>query len=194
MVTMASAPESRSTALSEELSSVVDAALLDARRHHQSRWPGLLWPRAIVIRAPARLPRFGALIWLNILFVDRRLEAAPKDVVSAIVAHEYGHVARGHAAAGLAVVFAVLVLMVTPPGSAVSRLAAVGVAALYLAIVAGLVWLRRPAREFEADSFGAAVVGRDAIVDALNWIAAWSGQGWTPALAKRRAELMSRPI
>ncbi len=193
MFTMASAPEIRSAALSKELSSVVDAALLDAMRHHQSRWPGLLWPRAIVVRPPSRLPRFGALIWLNLLFVDRRLETAPKAVVSAIVAHEYGHVSRGHAAIGLAVVVGVLFLMITPSGSAVSRAAAGDVAALYLAIAAGLVWLRRPARELEADAFGATVVGRDAIVDALNWIAAWTGQGWTPALVRRRTELMSRP-
>lgn len=177
--------------MSEELSSIVDAALLDARRHHQSRWPGLLWPRAIVIRPPARLPRFGALIWLNMLIVDKRLEAAPKAVVAAIVAHEYGHVARGHATAGLAVVFALLLLMMRPPTSSASTHMIITVAALYLAIGLGLLWLRGPQRELEADDFAAAVVDGPTMISALGWIASWTGQGWSASLLNRRTHLAS---
>ena len=140
---------------------------------------------------PRRLPKFSAVIWLGIIFVDGRLEGAPKNTVRAIIAHEFGHVACGHALVALLIVAAAIATMILPV--AASTLAALLMLAIYIALVAGLIWLQRPRREFEADAFGAQLVGRSEIADALAWTAHWSGRGWTPPLLRRRAKLMCRP-
>lgn len=155
------------------------------------RWPGLLLNIPVVVPAaalPRWLPKFSACVWLGMIFVDGRLEGAPTRTVEAVIAHEFGHVARGHALVALCVAMAALLLVIVPVP--VSPLAALCVAGTYILLAAGLLWLRRPIREFEADAFGAKLVGSSEIVDALAWVSNWSGRGWTPTLLARRKALL----
>lgn len=68
-------------------------------------WGRFVWPRLVVLpRSFARFRRVtgGACVWWFWVVADPALADAPVDARRFVLAHEWGHVARGHAARLLA--------------------------------------------------------------------------------------------
>ncbi|WP_017161546.1 M48 family metalloprotease [Xanthomonas phaseoli] len=139
----------------------------DAIRHQvRSRWTWLASPRLVVLPNRVMSLYGGAAVMYRWTCISPRLLAAPADVRRAILAHEWGHVVRGHtlattAAMALAVSSAFLPDRgVWPLVSAVEMLAA-GIC---------LLWALHLNREFEADEVAASVVGPAAAARGLRWV------------------------
>jgi len=140
-------------------------------------------PRLLIL--PKGLTRFygGALTWLRWICIGQdMLDDAPNDVARFVIAHEWGHVRRGHIFASVVIFIAALVTIWCPmtPKWAIFGWS-IGMVGLFT-----IVWVTRLEREFEADEEAAARVGRDSVRNGLLWLVDHRPGGLT---ADRRARL-----
>lgn len=164
----------------------LDAALNAARTSGSGRFDWLIRRHvSIVPRSIARrLPRFGAGVWFSFVFIDPRVIDAPGPAVRFLLAHEWGHVERGH----IPIAFLALILGLT-------RVAISGAPPTLLTAFADLLVLgvigyslfgkSSARRELEADAFAVKALGRTEAAEAFRWLVDWRGQGWSPALRQR---------
>lgn len=164
----------------------LDEALQAARKAGSGRFDWLIRQHVAVVpeRLAAYLPRFGAGVWFSIVFVDPRLLDAPASAVRFVMAHEWGHVERGH------IPFAFLALVVglsraTVDGAPPTLLTMIANLLVFAIIAYSIVGKGSKRRELEADAFAAEAVGRDQAAEGLRWLVNWRGQGWSPALRER---------
>lgn len=168
----------------------LDDALRSAREAGSRRFDWLIRRRVVIIPTPiARLlPRFAAGVCLSVVFVDPRLEGAPSPVIRFIMAHEWGHVDRGHIPCAFVALAAALsrVALASSPQSLGTQ-----IAELLILLVTGLMLFGKSVmrRELEADAFAAGVVGRAQAADSLAWLVEWRGKGWPRDLRKRQDAL-----
>jgi Zn-dependent protease with chaperone function len=158
-------------------------AYSEIRRQRPVAWGFLISPRLVVL--PNFLTRFygGAVTWLRWICVGRDLLAsAPDNVMRYIIAHEWGHVRRGHIFGTVIIFIAAIVTTVCPrtPQWAIFgwSIGMIGLGAI--------VWLTRLTREFEADDEAAQQVGINGVRNGLLWLVENRPGGLTP---DRRARL-----
>ena len=169
------------------------------RQRDGLRLGGLINPRLRVLPSWAGFMHrsFGAaFVCLSRVYVDRRVLAAPAEVRSYLLLHEWGHVVHRHTR--WSIVAAVLIgnmlfsecyahthnahdWMTAP-------IAILGLACACALFILGM-WMLSVTREFEADAYAASVIGPAATINGMAWVARWSGQGWTPSRKRRRAAL-----
>lgn len=154
------------------------------RRDRPIAWGRLASPRIVVI--PESMARFygGALTWVRWICVGAGLcAAAPDHVVRYVVAHEWGHVRKGHPAVALPILICAIITVVCPRTPQFALFGwGVGMLGLYL-----IVWATRLQREFEADDEAAQVVGNDGVREGLLWMVTHRAGGLNP---DRRARLV----
>ena len=166
---------------------------------HPLRLGGLLSPRLRV------LPPWGAFmhrsfgpafVFLNHIYVDRRILDAPAEVREYLLLHEWGHVVRRHNQVAILSAFLLpfvffpqaYVWLHWQPGADLAPIAGLGL--FCTCVQAGLsVWMMSDKRELEADAFAASIIGPAAVLNGIGWVATWSRQGWTAGRRKRRSAL-----
>jgi hypothetical protein len=140
---------------------------------------------------------FGAgFVFLSFIYVDRRVLDAPPEVRQYLLLHEWGHVVRRHnqvsmlAAVLLPCVFfpQVYIYLHRKPDPHLVPIAVFGLFCLCLQAVL-TVWMMSIMREIEADAYAASVIGPTAVLDGIEWVAAWSRKGLTISRRKRCAAL-----
>lgn len=159
--------------------------LLRARIVILPRWMGWLAPLT-----------GGAFIWWFWLVVDHRFPSAPSLVRRYILAHEWGHILRGHAVVlyfywvfAAPAVFAIWGLTSSPSGAAhISPLVLLGPLSLCLALLCSSL-IRSVRLEYEADAVAAEAVGPLDAPTAYQNAVAWSGRRWSPIDTRRLTAL-----
>ncbi len=151
-------------------------------------WSCFVWLRLIVLpRSFARFRRVtgGACVWWFWVVADPALADAPADARRFVLAHEWGHVARGHAARLLAfwtLCFPLGGILWT--GVQGTRYALLGPIAALFALWGSMVL--RPIRlEFAADRVAAELVGVQGGPQAILNLVEWAGQTWKPSHTRR---------
>ena len=164
----------------------LDAALNAARTAGSGRFDWLIRQHVSVVpqSLAKRLPRFGAGVWFSFVFIDPRVIDAPAPALRFLLAHEWGHVERGH----IPIAFLALVLglaRVAISGAPPTLLTAFA-DLLVLGIIGYSLFGKSSARrELEADAFAAEAMGRAEAAEAFRWLVDWRGRGWSPALRQR---------
>ncbi len=164
----------------------LDDALRSAREAGSRRFDWLIRRRVVIVPRPiARLlPRFAAGVCLSIVFIDPRLAGAPPPAIRYLMAHEWGHVDRGHIPCAFVALAAALsrVALASSPQSLGTN-----IAELLILLVTGLLLFGKSVirRELEADAFAAGIVGRAQAADSLAWLVEWRGKGWPRDLRTR---------
>lgn len=148
------------------------------RRARPGRLAWLASPRLYVM--PARFMRAfgGAAVMYRWTCIGPQVLHAPAPVRRALLAHEWGHVVRGHSLAAIAslVLLAAYIASPWPPVSI----------ALLAALAAPTLWITRPARELEADDEAVALVGAAELAAAIRWAMARHEPGKRSALLAQR--------
>lgn len=133
----------------------------DLRRRRPSRLAFLASPRLVIL--PDRLMRLygGAAVLYRWTCIGRGLLEAPPEIRTAMLAHEWGHVVRGHALfTTTALIALICYLTVTTTGTALCALLVIGTC---------LCWVTQSTRELEADDVAVELVGAGATADGLTW-------------------------
>ncbi len=164
--------------------------LATARRAGSGSFDWLVRRHVVIVPSSiaARLPKFAGAVFLSFVFVDPRLRAAPSGVVDYLMAHEWGHVDRGHIPCAFIALLAMMaqwLVSVEPRSTAMSALVLLS----WLVIIVALFGKSVMRREREADAFAAKVVGSIPAADSLAWLVVWRGKGWSPGLRKRWKDL-----
>ena len=162
------------------------AELAAIRAAHPVPWGRLVRPSLVVLPRWAGWLRGvtgGAFVWWAWICIDARLLEAPPAVRRYVLAHEWGHVARGHLLVGLGAFFLVLVLLAAALAPPALGWSFAGLAAS-LGLLGLVPWMGSIRRELEADAFAATVAPGTASA-ALRWLVAWSGTGWSAARRRR---------
>lgn len=151
-------------------------------RHRRPSVFGLLaWPTPIVL-SDRVMQRFGgAAVVYGFTFIGLAVAGAPEAIRGALLAHEWGHIARGHSFAALLSLVLLAACLASPPLQAL-------IVMCFLAMC--VLWLVHPSRELEADQVAEQLVGASNMVAALEWaVAHYAGGHAAPAVAKRIAIL-----
>lgn len=131
----------------------------------------------------------GGLTWQRWIVISPDVLDAPAAARRYLLAHEWGHVRRGHAAvlvavAGVAsVLVAAAVLSRFAPKSAL--LVAIAFAAMAFILVAAF-WVLHEDREFEADVEAARWKGASAALEGFDWMTGFVGPRNRASRARRR--------
>lgn len=141
----------------------------ELQRRRPSRLALLASKRVAVLPDWALRLYGGAAVLYRWTCVSRSMLDAPADIRRALLAHEWGHIARGHYLAALAALILLLAYITSP-----SRGGAL-IALLLLAPV--MLWLIHPRREDEADDVAVELVGVDQYHAALTWAVQRSAKG-----------------
>jgi len=126
-------------------------------------------PRLVILPDRFMRKRGGAAAVYFWLCLSPQILAAPPTVRKAIIAHEWGHIAEGHANAmtialiGLALYG--LITLLSPPGLLWPTINL----AILAVMAVGIAWALHRTREFEADAVAADAVGAAAVAEALRW-------------------------
>lgn len=131
---------------------------------------GVIAGSRLVILPDRFLARMGGAASIyGYVCVSPRMLAAPRDVRRAVLAHEWGHVVRGHCmATQVALVLTALYAGMTLFGPTGSAWALVNIAVL-ATVTALLLWALDSRREFEADQVAVRAVGASAVAQGLEW-------------------------
>ncbi|MDA8250477.1 MAG: M48 family metalloprotease [Rhodospirillales bacterium] len=155
-------------------------------------WGRFVWRRLIVL--PRSFARFrkvtgGACVWWFWVVADPALADAPADARRFVLAHEWGHVARGHAARLLAFwTLCFPLVWIIWMGVQGTRCALLGPIAALFALWGSMV-LRSIRLEFEADHVATEPVGVQGGPRAILTLVEWAGQTWKPSHTRRLAAL-----
>jgi Zn-dependent protease with chaperone function len=154
------------------------------RRRHPSAF-GLFARSRPIVMSDKAMKRFGgAAVIYGFTFVARGVVDAPESVRAALLAHEWGHIARGHSFATLLslVLLAAYIAAPSPPFAL----------AVLCLLAPCVLWQINPARELEADAVAVQLVGAANVADALEWaVARYAAGEPTPTITKRLAKISS---
>jgi len=151
---------------------------------------GALAPKLVFL--PTWWPgRSVAFAYFNLIAIGSGLLRAPPDVRRYLLAHELGHIERGHTLGQVgywaSVLSAVAIGQLLPPALATAPIMAV--------LMGAVAWLSlgETRREFEADDVAAARFGDQLVINGLNWMQARRSEAAsklsTRRLERRRAHL-----
>lgn len=144
-------------------------------------------PRLVVLPDRMMCRLGGAAVVYRWTCVCPALLRAPRRVRRAILAHEWGHVVRGHSlatCASLVLVAAFIVSFALTSAEAVLQPLA---NLLILAVAAGMSWWAlHPGREYEADDVALSIVHADELWDGLAWACLRFRDGRVPVSLEAR--------
>lgn len=131
----------------------------------------------------------GAFLWWFWVVVDHDFDKASPSTRQFILAHEWGHVVKGHLARlyGFWLIFLPADLLVWPHFQN-TKLAMLGPLTVLLSLFLS-TYFRTQHHEFEADRFAASVVGEGKGPNSFTEAVAWSGQKWQQRHSDRLAML-----